>query len=265
MKKETIAAILFLAVLSYAFFYTIISADSKTSIHPYRSQIYYSQIDGIQEGTEVYVKGIELGYVFSIDVVDVVDVPDKRHLDIDNPKAIELTLALKEPITLWDNYKIKFKTKTLFSGRVIDIDPGNFENQFTTVFNPYYLEKERKPDHFPSARYIDNFFEASNTILLENKEDIRNIVENSHSISTKFDKVEGSIPKFLNSSEAYDNLLVTLIDLSFLSREGRRYMESARKLEQTHPIPFFISSSFFGSRTLTGRYVEPIEEIKNFP
>jgi hypothetical protein len=265
MKKETIAAILFLAVLFYAFFYTIISADSKTSLHPYRSQIYYSQIDGIQEGTEVYVKGIELGYVFSIDVVDVADVPDKRHLDIDNPKAIELTLALKEPISLWDNYKIKFKTKTLFSGRVIDIDPGNFENQFTTIFNPYYLATERKPDHFPSARFIDNFFEASNTILLENKEDIRNIVENSYSISSKFHTADGSLPSFINTTEAHDNLLKTINDIALLSKEGRRYMESARKLEQTHPIPFFISSSFFGSRTLTGRYVEPIEEIRNFP
>ncbi|NCN10818.1 MAG: MCE family protein [Leptospira sp.] len=265
MKKETIAALLFLGALSYAFFYTIISVDSKTNLHPYRSKIYYSKIDGILEGSEVYVKGIEKGYVYSIDIVDLIDVPDKRFLDKDAQKAIELTLALKEPLTLWDNYKIKLKTKTLFSGRVIDIDPGNFENKNTAIYNPFYLETERTPDFFPSASFIDNFFEAANTVIVENKNDVHTIAINSREISDKLNSDNGTLPKIINTNEMYDTLYLTLNDLSILSKEARRYTEANRKLENTHPIPFFISSSFFGSYTLTGRYVEPITDIQKFP
>ena len=265
MKKEMIAAFLFLGALSYAFFYTINSVDSKKKMHPYRSKIYYSKIDGLLEGAEVYVKGIEKGYVYSIDIVDLEQVPDKRYLDKDALKAIEVTFALKEPLTLWNNYKIKFKTKTLFSGRVIDIDPGNFEDKNTAIYNPFYLETERKPDFFPSATFIDNFFEAANTVIVENKNDIRIITQNSREITDKLLSNEGTIPRIINSTEMYDALDLTVNDLAILSKEGRRYTEANRKIENTHPIPFFISSSFFGTYTLTGRYVEPITNIQQFP
>ncbi|WCL49606.1 MlaD family protein [Leptospira sp. GIMC2001] len=265
MKKELIAGLIFATLMSLSFFRTIISTEGKKNLFPYRTKIYYSQIDGIAEGTEVYIKGIESGFVLSIDVVPTMDVPDRRYIDSTKEKTIELTLAVKEPITLWDNYSVRFKTKTLFSGRIIDIDPGYFDDEALTFYNPIYKLDDRTPEFFPSARYMDNFFEAANTVITENREDTRQIVTNTREISEKLLGTSGTLPLLINTSIAYDELYDTLNDLSYLTTDARRYQEGNRKLESTHPIPFIISSSFFGNTTLTGRYVEPISAFRKYP
>lgn len=265
MKKETITGILFISILSIAFFRTIISTEGRAEQFPYRTKIYYSQIDGLLEGSEVFVKGIESGYILSIDVVPIQDVLDQKHLDPSREKAIELTLALKEPLTLWDNYKISFKTKTLFSGRVIDIDPGSFSLKDPIYFRPSYQVDDILPEYFPSARYIDTFFESANTIIVENQPDIRIAMIDSKELSAKLLGTNGSIPRLLNTMEAYDELNLTLDAIGILAREGRRYQEANRKLEKTFPIPFMISFGFFGGSTVTGRDVESITKIRQFP
>lgn len=265
MKKEHLAGLIFIAILGIAFFQTIVSQNSKISRYPYRTKIYFSQIDGIGEGTEVTIRGVEAGLVLSIDIVPISSVEDRRHLEASRENAIELTLALSSPLTLWDNYQIRFNTKSVFSNRVIDIDPGSFSMPEPIYYQPTYQTDENTADFFPSARYIDNFFSAANTVITENQTDIRTIVTHSREITEKLTGQKGTLPRLVNTTEAYDELDTTLADLGILMREARRYQEANRKLEQTHPIPFMISFGFFGRTTVTGRYVEPITSIKNFP
>ncbi|MCC5813569.1 MAG: MCE family protein [Leptospira sp.] len=264
MKKEVIIGIAFSLALLVAFFQTIISTDRKTNQYPYRTKLYYSQIDGIRENTEVLIKGIESGYVISIDITSKENVLDTRHLDENRDKVIELTIALKEPLTLWDNYQVRFKSKTIFSDRIIDIDPGFYPGDDTVYYQPTFQGDNDSDKSFPSARYIDNFFEAANNVITENQNDIRTSVVNLREISDKLLGTDGSLPRLINTTEAYDELDITLATLGITMREGRRYQEGYRKMEQTHPIPFIISASFFGGTTLAGREMGSVNSFRRF-
>lgn len=264
MKNTILVGIVFFAIVALLFFQTILTNQKKMNQHPYRMKIYFSRIDGLNRGSEVYVKGIEYGFVLGMDIVDADGIIDKKYLDPNKKTAVEVTLALREPITLWDNYTIRFNTKSLFSERVIEIDPGYYPGDPVVYYQPTYKDKEAGiSDFIPTARYVDNFFEGSNAVLVENKTQIRSIIKNTKEISEKLLGTQGTLPLLINTSDAYDELDATIAYAGILMREARRYQEGHRKLEQTHPIPFLISLSFIGGTTLGGRQLGGSESLTN--
>lgn len=126
----------------FAFFTTVIEPDRPAKKYPYRLSLFYSRIDGIKEGTEVRILGIQKGYVAHIDSRPLIDVPDRRFLDHNMDHAIELHIALEDPLTLWDNYEVDFQTITLFSGRIININPGSSDGK-RPFFKPTFREGEK--------------------------------------------------------------------------------------------------------------------------
>lgn len=94
----------------------------------------------------------------------------------------------------------------------------------------------------------------------ENRSDLRQITLDFRSISDKLNHTEGTIPKLIGETEMYDELLATIKDAEAIGKEGRRYMESSRNLENTMPIPFLITASYYGRTTpITGRRIGPQE------
>jgi hypothetical protein len=253
---EPLVGLAFLIFLAIAFFVTVIQPEKPAKKFPYRLSLFYSRIDGIREGTEVRILGITKGYVAHITTRPMIDVPDRRFLNHNESDAIELVIALEEPLSLWDNYRVDFQTITLFSNRVININPGSSDGS-TTYFKPTFREGDSIPDYLPSARYFDDFFKASSQTIEDNREDIRTITSNLSSITNKLNGTEGTIPKLIGSDEMYNELSTTIYDASVIGMEGRRYMESSRNLENTMPIPFFVSLSFYGRTTLIGREIGP--------
>ncbi|PKA23132.1 ABC transporter substrate-binding protein [Leptospira sp. mixed culture ATI2-C-A1] len=259
LSKESLTGIVFFSILVFAFFTTVIEPDRPAKKYPYRLSLFYSRIDGIKEGTEVRILGIQKGYVAHIDSRPLMDVPDRRFLDHNMDHAIELHIALEDPLTLWDNYEVDFQTITLFSGRIININPGSSDGK-RPFFKPTFREGEKSPDYLPSARYFDDFFKATSATMEENRADLRQITLDFRSISDKLNHTEGTIPKLIGSTEMYDELLATVKDAETIGKEGRRYMESSRNLENTMPIPFLITASYYGRTTpITGRRIGPQE------
>ncbi len=254
--SEPLVGILFLVLLGFAFFFTVIQPEKQAKKYPYRLSLFYSRIDGISEGTEVRILGMTKGYVAHISTRPMIEVPDRRFLNNNENDAIELNIALDEPITLWDNYRVDFQTVTLFSKRVININPGSSEG-YTTYFNPTFREGDEVPDYLPSARYFDDFFKATSQTIEDNRKDLRKITSDLGSISNKLNGTKGTIPLLIGSTEMYDNLYASVNDAEVIGIEGRRYMESARNLENTMPIPFFVTLSFYGRTTLLGRRIGP--------
>lgn len=248
--------IVFMSLAFLAFFGTVIKKDKSENRYPYRFSLYYSHIDGIKEGTEVRILGVKKGFVSHIEGIPAKDVPDKRYLDPKQDRAIELTISMEEPFTFWDTYKVEFQTLTVFSNRVININLGKSDGS-TTFFNPIVPKQDKEADFLPSARYFDDFFKGSSNLIEENREDIRKITSDLSSVSSKLDGNKGTIPKLIGSTEMYENLEETVTDAQIIGLEGRHYMESSRKLESTFPIPFLISTSFYGRTTLLGRRIGP--------
>ncbi|PJZ71449.1 mammalian cell entry protein [Leptospira perolatii] len=221
----------------------IIERAGTKDMYPYTLKIYYPKSEGIRPGTPVSILGVEKGLVRDLDVVPIEDVPDKKFLDVHRKKAVEITIRLSDPITLYSNYGIYFRTATVLSGRTIDIDPGSAEeNPNEAFFNPTFKEgQDIVPDFSPSARYYDDFFAASTGIIRENRDDIRLSFKNMQEISAKLGGEKGSVPRLINSYELYDRLSETVYDMRLFGDDARRYMEGYRKLERNSTIPFSIN------------------------
>lgn len=230
----------FFVLLAVVFQLTIIQKADTSALYPYKMKIYYSRIDGLREGTDVSILGVESGQIQEIRKVPLSEVPDKRYLDPTIPDAIEVTIILAKPITLWDNYNIRFKARTVFSGRGIEIDPGYPENETTSFFHPTYTENTVEPAFSPTARYFDDFFLGANALLKENQTDVRRTVVNLRSISEKLKGEKGTIPALINSDTMYNGLYDTTSDAKILLQEFRRYQEGIRETD-TIFIPFTIN------------------------
>lgn len=235
--KYRIVGLLFFGLLGISFNYTIVEKVNTDAIYPYKMKLYYTRIDGLREGTEVSVKGVDFGMIQEIKKVPVQDVPDQRFLESGKSHAIELTLIMRSPITLWDNYEVKFKNKTTFSGRSIDIDPGNFEGDKSTFFKPTYKKGEDVPNLAPSGKYYEDFFIASHNLLEENRPAIRQTIINLKELSIKLKSGKGTVPQLTNTEIVYNGLLDTTADASIVLKEFRRYQEGIRETD-TIFIPF---------------------------
>ena len=267
MKPQHYIGSAFTFLASLLFYVTVIASSKSKNEYPYQMKVYYSDSTGIKIGTDVYVLGIKKGFVSALDVIDANEATDTRFLNPNLNKAIEVTISLSEPLTLWDNYEIKFNTKTLFAGRYIDINPGKSqvdleENYFVAIptrevafFKPSFTEKEKLPDYFPSARYYDDFFMGATGILKENSRDLREIILSLASISDKLNQPRGALSKFINEEKTMNELDEVILDAKMTMREGRRYQESSRNLEGSIPIPITIRASFWGRTTLSGTRV----------
>ena len=116
--KYTIVGLCFFVLLIFSFNYTIVEKTDTDSIYPYRMKLYYTKIDGLREGTEVSVKGVDFGLVQEIKKVSIEEVSDKRFLDPGKSHAIELTIIMRAPVTLWENYDVKFKKSKFFGKKI---------------------------------------------------------------------------------------------------------------------------------------------------
>ena len=230
----------FFGTLFGSFYLTVIQQADTEKKFPYRLKLYYSQIDGVREGTVVSVHGVAKGIVKELNIIPSEFVPDKRFLIDGRTKSIELTLRMSEPITLWDNYEVKFKAQTPFSGRSINIDPGSSTNENSTFFNPNYTDEHHIADFAPSAAYYDDFFVAANHILLENRADLRILTSNLRQITDKLNSGNGTIPQIINKDVLYNALGETVSDATIFGTELRRSQEGMREYSVI-PIPFTIN------------------------
>ena len=227
--------ILFFLGSGYLFYDSVLDKQSETLLYPYKMKIYLPSAIGIKEGTDVSLQGINFGIVREIKEVNISQVEEPRFIS-ENDRAIELKLAVKHPITLWDNYRIKFKSKTAFSGRIIDIDPGFFDKDSESSFNPT-SDAEIYDEKSPSGDFYDEFFTGANNVLLENKQDIRNTTANLKIISEKIRNGTGTLSKLINEDTVYNNLSETVSDVRITALEARRYLEMTRE-NDTIPTTF---------------------------
>lgn len=227
--KEGIVGAGFIIICIAAFNYTILGRAENESNYPYKLKLYFPRVEGIREGDDVFLRGMPFGKVLEIQKVPYKQIPNPRFEPLEN-SAVQITIISKRTVVLWDDYKIHFKTKTLFSNRHIDIDPGTPTPEMILTANPY-TEIE------PSSDYSDDLMTTVYDVLKENRVNLRRIVNNSYAISEKLKQKQGTLPKLINDEHLYDEFNHTLYDIGIVSREGRRYIENQREID-VHPVTF---------------------------
>jgi ABC-type transporter Mla subunit MlaD len=248
MKNYIVGAIFFL-FLGIGFYFTILEKSDDSVKYPYKLKLYASKMEGVKVGDDVQLRGVLYGKIFSINKVrweEVPTYPPLRFVPDGSKDVVELILAMKKPVTLWDNYQFRFKTKTVFSGRHLDLDPGNPDDsqKEQTHFKPFYTDQDRIPDIAPSLRYYEDVFGEANAMLVENRYNIRKTVIHFKQISEKLSQEKkGTIPRILNSDQLYLHTQDSMTDIAILSREARRYLEGQRELDLI-PTTFLMAVVF---------------------
>jgi len=274
-NKYHATGVIFFILMAIAFNLTIIQTTNKSSTHNYRMKLYYPRIDGFSQGTAVYIQGIEKGYIEEINVVPATFVDDRNFPEKGSDKIIELTIAMTEPVNLWNNYKVNYNSVSLFSGRVLDIDPGYFIERFSSHFNPFYLQGKYIPDIQPVANYHDNAFTGISLVMEENKESILNITRDLREITGKLNSAYGgSLPRLISSEQTWNNMDKTILDASIMMQEFRWYAEGYPFMDNS-PNVFFVnlvrqktllgtvSNDIFNQVSSEQRIITAIEIIKN--
>ncbi|MBI1849538.1 MAG: MCE family protein [Planctomycetes bacterium] len=110
MSREVAVGLIFFAILGVLGFFTVYLSD----IHFGRGQyltVDFGQVKGLKQGDNVMVLGLKSGKVKTIALNP-------------NGKGVRVTLWLKEPVTLTEDYDLLVSDATLLGGKQIDIDPG---------------------------------------------------------------------------------------------------------------------------------------------
>lgn len=230
MKKYYVIGILFFVSLGYGFYQTIVKQNDSKALYPYSIKLYLSRSDGLKENTTVAVMGVPVGIVKSVRKVSLSKAEDKKNLEPGYNKVIELEIITSQPVMIWENYKVTFQKKTVFSDRLINIYPGTSDSkESSALYKPEYKPNEVLTTDAISANYYEDFFMATTQLIKDNQKDIRKIVKNFKSISYKLKHGNGTLPQLINNDKLYSHLKETSEDVEIFGKEARWYAESNRE------------------------------------
>jgi phospholipid/cholesterol/gamma-HCH transport system substrate-binding protein len=110
LSREVVVGLIFFAILVFLGFFTVYLSD----FHFGRGQVLvveFDQVKGLKEGDNVNVLGLRSGKV--------------RDIEIDRDGAgVLVTLWIKEPIVLREDFEVQVTDSTLLGGKQVDIYPG---------------------------------------------------------------------------------------------------------------------------------------------
>lgn len=110
LRRDTLLGLVFFGSLAFLLWATVNLTD--LAVDNVRLKVFFEQAGSCEVGTNVMVLGKKVGKVGAIDV------------HYDRPKAIEMTLLLREKIPLRKGYEISVRDAGVLGGKQIYIDPG---------------------------------------------------------------------------------------------------------------------------------------------
>ncbi len=237
------------AVLGVGYF-TIITEGGPFQKEGFKLAVYFPDAEGIKVGGKVTIHGVPFGYVSKIRLVQINEAGDilpEGELGIGT--KVELTLLLKSPINLYDNYQIIIKNESLLSGRVVALDPGS---KFTVDPNSkeYLMEGQINQQILLSpnsgktvpirGKVTQDPLVSLSELIAENRADIRKSIQNVAEITGKINQGKGTLGKLINESDVHKSVNTTLGDAQVVLKEIREGLEDTR--EQA-PVTSFIRSA----------------------
>lgn len=252
--RYAIVGALFVSSLVVVAYFTILTDGGPLQKKGVEAIIYFPNAEGIKIGNRVTVHGVPYGYVSKVDLVQIDENGNLlKKGKIGFGTKVEITLALKGPIKIYENYEATIKNESLLSGRIIALDPGSryardpktMEMDSTTgeflVLSDYTIETTKKSSAPPlKGKVTEDPLVSLSELIAENRADIRKTFMNISSITGKINNGEGSLGRMINENEMHKNVNTTLTDAQIVLRELREGMEDLR--EQA-PVTSFIRAA----------------------
>ena len=196
--EVTVGAFMFMILLALGFF-TIVLSTENIFTHSYRRDVIFSDVKGLREGDNVFVRGVSVGKI--------------RRLQI-KPDGVHVSVSLQQPPKLHADYKIEVLPSSVLGGRYLNIAQGS-ESQ------PFIPENEIVRG-LPPVDLID---EATRTIQDIKKameegavlENLKVTMQQIREITTKLNHGEGTLGKLLEEDAVYSDLRKITANLSDIS------------------------------------------------
>jgi phospholipid/cholesterol/gamma-HCH transport system substrate-binding protein len=251
--KYSLVGVLFASSLAIVSYFTILTDGGPLQKKGVEAIIYFPNADGIKIGNRVTIHGVPYGYVSRVDLVQIDEegtVLPAGETGVGTKVAI--TLVLKGPLQIYENYEATIKNESLLSGRIISLDPGSkyAKDPASLEMDPVQGEfqmigkYERDADAGKSlplrGKVTEDPLVSLSELIAENRGDIRKTFANIAAITTKINSGEGTLGRLINENEMHRNVNTTLTDAQIVLRELREGLEDFR--EQA-PVTSFIRAA----------------------
>lgn len=206
-------------------------------------KINFKNSEGIKVGNKVTVQGVPFGYVSNIRLIQI----DENGAvlpagEVGVATRVEVTILLKEPVRMYENYDIAIRNESLLSGRVISIDPGTSESTDEGKGAPrtFQVVDYKSGAASLKGRVLQDPLVSLSELIAENRGDIRKTFSNVADITTKINSGDGTLGRLINRDDLHTNVNTVLTDAQIVLRELREGLEDTR--EQA-PVTSFIRAA----------------------
>ncbi|MCG9875022.1 MAG: MlaD family protein [Leptospiraceae bacterium] len=250
--RYSIVGVLFVSAIAIVGYFSVLTDGGPLQKDGVQTVIYFPNAEGIKIGNKVTIHGVPYGYVSKVTLVhfdENGDILAPGELGIGT--KVQITLVLKGPIKIYENYEATIKNESLLSGRVISLDPGSrfprdpktFE--FQTSGSEYlvlsdYTSKKSATSPSLKGKVTEDPLVSLSELIAENRADIRKTFANISDITSKINNGEGTLGRLINENEVHSNVNTTLTDAQIVLRELREGLEDLR--EQA-PVTSFIRAA----------------------
>jgi phospholipid/cholesterol/gamma-HCH transport system substrate-binding protein len=248
--RTLIVGFLFLFAALAIGYFTIVTEGGPFQKGGFHLAVYFPDAEGMKVGGKVTIHGVPFGYVSKIRLVQINEAGEiLPEGEVGIGTKVELTLLLKNPINLYDNYKIIIKNESLLSGRIVALDPGSkfpFDSnssqfQMDGKINQPILMAPKGGKMIPiQGKVTQDPLVSLSELIAENRADIRKSIQNVADITGKINQGKGTLGKLINESDVHKSVNTTLGDAQVVLKEIREGLEDTR--EQA-PVTSFIRSA----------------------
>ncbi|EMK02014.1 MlaD family protein [Leptospira sp. WS58.C1] len=206
-------------------------------------KINFKNSEGIKVGNKVTVQGVPFGYVSNIRLIQIDESGAVLPAgEVGVATRVEVTILLKEPVRIYENYDIAIRNESLLSGRVISIDPGTSESAEESKGAPrtFQVVDYKTAGASLKGRVLQDPLVSLSELIAENRGDIRKTFSNVADITTKINSGDGTLGRLINRDDLHTNVNTVLTDAQIVLRELREGLEDTR--EQA-PVTSFIRAA----------------------
>lgn len=196
--EVTVGAFMFMVLLALGIFTIVLSRESIFSQN-YNYTVAFDEVLGLREGDNVYVRGVDVGKVRTIQVTE---------------KQVELVASLEIELELHEDYAIEILPTSVLGGRYLLIDEGTDR---APRLKPGAVLKGTTP--------VDLVEEASETITMVRRalseggiiSDLQNTMSNINVVTYKLRSGEGTMGRLIMEDQLYLELNQITKDLRLVS------------------------------------------------
>jgi phospholipid/cholesterol/gamma-HCH transport system substrate-binding protein len=227
---------------------TVVISQNKFFEKTYPMVALFPDVGGLKEGENVYLRGVKVGNVNSIQVSD-------------EKPGVEVRLVLDRPVTLYEDYQLMVESSSLLGGMRLVIDEGSRDAEKVDPDTYSDLTGNPAPDLMGTANrmledirevtrqissgegtigklvYDESLYDEANalvTSLGESAKRLEEVSENAKLVTDRIAQGKGSLGKLLSEDESlYNNLTNTLHQINLASEDARTIMERVEKGEGT--------------------------------